>query len=323
MSSFYSENSIQYHNSFNRDKIGGAGVVVVRESGSTMKSLSSFLLILILLAALGVGLYFGYKYFFGYTVGTEQILEKNKAYLVAVTNKPDSAQPCDSTKNTFGMNDSGVFFIDKGCSGVFVFTPDGIKKKIGVCTTNDVNYKRCDTTKMSPDTSPFQVKSTGPATDPLYTLPTLDDVPNYNSLTGFIDMTDSNIAILQQNGNCRAGSYGFYGNNMISVKDGCKGVFVVGPLVGKCESSGQGVETKCPIGSLDFNGQGLVLNDIKPYDTSNFCARGDKSGFKDVNMAFRDPSACPTGGVTFGSYTVKCDDKSDSCPLNPNTTVIS
>ncbi|VBB17816.1 hypothetical protein YASMINEVIRUS_279 [Yasminevirus sp. GU-2018] len=310
-----SHDSNKYLNDIN----GGArGVVVVNEGSSFSTVSSSLLLILFLLGILAVGAYFGYMYYTKRNeVATDTILEKGKAYLVATTNKPDSAESCESDK-TFGFSKSGNFYITNGCSGVFVYTPDGTSKKLGVCTTNDKEFKNCDTTQMTPDLSPTRAKKTGPITDPLYTLPSLDDVPTFNSMTGFLDMTDANLSIVKQNGNCRAGNYGFYGNNMIKVSNGCKGVFAFGPLIGKCESTDANTEKRCPIGSIDSSGDGLLLQDVKPLDTSSYCNQGQKYGFKSLNVAFKDPTVCQIGGVTMGEYNIGCD-KDGNCPVNTNT----
>lgn len=301
---------------------GGAyGNVVVVQEGSSLSSISSYciiaLLVLAILAAIG---YFGYTFFIkSSTVGTTDILIPNKGYLVNVTNKPSSAQKCVEG-TTYGLNAAGDFYIDKGCSGIFMYTTDGTTKRIGVCTSGDLTNKTFSTSGgMRPDLYPSAPTQTGVATDPLYTLPSLDNIPNYSSLTGFIDMKNENLSILEQNGNCRPGNYGFYGNNMIFAQNGCKGTFVLGPLIGKCESSSPTENKTCPIGSLDLSGQGLTLEAIKPFDTSSYCNQGDKYGFKSINNAFRDPTACQTGGITFGSYNATCNAKDETCPLNANT----
>jgi hypothetical protein len=253
-------------------------------------------------------------------ITTNTVLSPGKAYLIDTTNIPESAEKCVSGK-TYGFNATGGFYTDKGCSGIFVYSPDGTNKRLGVCTTNDTTFKSCTSDRMVRDHYPKPLKKLGTYEDPLYTLPSINDIPSYNSLTGFLDMKDENIAILQQNGKCVQGNYGFSGNNMISVKNGCKGLFVFGPLIGRCDSVNDIDEKVCPIGHLDSTNQGLVLGDIKPFDTSSFCNQGDKYGFKSVNLAFRDNLACQTDGLTFGSYNVKCDDKTGLCDMNRNEIV--
>lgn len=250
-------------------------------------------------------------------VSTNTALETGKPYLVNVTNIPDSAEKCTEGK-TYGFNATGGFYTDKGCSGIFVYSPSGETKRLGVCTTNTTDFKSCTSDRMVKDHYPRPIKKLGTYEDALYTLPSIDDIPSYNSLTGFLDMTNENIAILQQNGKCTTGNYGFHGNNMISVKNGCKGLFVFGPLIGKCDADNNVTEKMCPIGLLDKNGQGLTLNEIKPFDTSTICNQGNKYGFQNVNMGFKDPTACQTDGLMFGPYNIKCEDNTGQCDLNRN-----
>lgn len=251
---------------------------------------------------------------------TDEILSPGKPYLIDVTNIPESAEKCIGSK-TYGFNATGGFYTDKGCSGIFIYSPDGINKRLGVCTTNNTNFKSCTSDRMVRDHYPNPLKKIGTYEDPLYTLPSINDIPSYNSLTGFLDMKNENIAILQQNGKCVQGNYGFNGNNNISVKNGCKGLFVFGPLIGRCDTVNDVDEKVCPIGHLDTDGQGIILGDMKPFDTSSFCNQGDKYGFRSLNLAFRDNVACQTDGLTFGSYNVKCDDKTGLCDLNRNEIV--
>lgn len=300
---------------------GGYDDVVVVQEGSSLSSISLCciitLLFLVILAVIG---YFGYPFFIkNSTVGTADILIPNKGYLVNVTNTPASAQKCIEG-TTYGMNATGEFYIDKGCSGIFIYTPDGINKRLGVCTSGDLTTKTFSTSRsMQPAMYPSAPTQTGASSNPLYILPSLNNIPNYSSLTGFIDMKNENLSILEQNGNCRPGNYGFYGNNMIFAQNGCKGTFVLGPLIGRCESSSPTENKTCPIGSLDLSGQGLTLGDIKPFDTSSYCNQGNNYGFKSINKAFRDPTACQIGGITFGTYNIACNDKDETCPLNANT----
>lgn len=302
------------------NNLTGGNVVVVQE-GSSLSSISSYcivaLLVLAILAAVG---YFAYTFLFkSNTVGTTDILVPNKGYLINVTNTPAGSQKCVEG-STYGLNAAGDFYIDKGCSGIFLYTPDGTNKRIGLCTSGDLSNQTFSTSGgMQPSLYPSAPKQTGAATDPLYTLPSLDNIPNYSSLTGFVDMTNDNLAILEQNGNCRPGNYGFYGNNMIFAQNGCKATFVLGPLVGRCESASATDNKTCPIGSLDLSGQGLMLGAIKPFDTSSYCNQGDQYGFRSINTAFRNPSSCQTGGITFGPYNVTCDANDETCPLNANT----
>lgn len=299
--------------------MSGGGVVIVQEE-SSLSSISLYcILILFILTAFVVIGYFGYMYLFkSNTVSTTDILVQNKAYLVNVTNTPQGAEKCVEG-STYGLTTTGNFYIDKGCSGIFVYTPDGTNKRIGVCTSGDTSNKTFSTEGgMQPSLYPTTSHQTGTVTDPLYTLPSLDNIPNYSSLTGFVDMKNENLAILEQNGNCRPGNYGFYGNNMIFAQNGCKGTFVLGPLVGRCESASSIDNKTCPIGSLDLSGQGLILGAVKPYDTSSYCNQGDKYGFTGINAAYKDPTACQTGGITFGPYNVTCSEKDGTCPLNAN-----
>lgn len=130
-------------------------------------------------------------------------------------------------------------------------------------------------------------------------------------------MNSSELSILEQNGNCRTGNYGFYGNNMIKVSNGCSGTFVVGPLIGKCSSTA-GNNTMCPIGSLNDKKEGLTLGKLRPHDTSSYCNQGDNYGFKDKDKVFRNIHAC-TGGLVMGETTVTCPSEEDNCSLAQNT----
>ena len=288
-----------------------------------------FLYCIILLFILAVFFcigYIGYNFFYKYSVniiGTNSTLTPGKPYLISTTNVPGHSEKCIEGVS-YGINDNGDFYIDKGCSGIFVYQPqNSTTKKLGVCTTNDITLKTFSTIdRMHPDLYPNPSNQTGSLSDPLYILPTLDTIPNYSSLTGFIDMTDENLSILEQNGNCRPGNYGFYGNNKIIVRNGCRGTFVLGPMIGRCGNLADGTSTNdekiCSIGSLGTDGDGLILGEMKPYDTSTYCNQGDKYGFKDINYAFRNPEACRVGGVRFGQYNVNCDAETDYCPLNAN-----
>ena len=307
-----------------------------------MDTMTICIIIFIILLAVTLIVLLGY---YGYvllssnpTVSPSEILNKNRPQLIEITNVPMNAKQCIA-EQTYGIDANNEFYVDKGCSGIFVFATDNAdrNRKIGVCTTNNTSMKKCPIYGMVPTTHPNTLTALAQEskTDDLSTVNnsvdnSVNDPPIYNSLNGFIDMRDSNISILEQNGNCRPYNYGFYGNNMIYTEGGCRGVFAVGPLIGKCESKETNEKTLCPIGNVDFNGNGLVLGLIKPYDTSSMCNRGGKYGFKTRDMAFRDPIDCNVGGLVFDrfdsngrlingvGYGIDCPLTEEDCSLNQN-----
>lgn len=74
-------------------------------------------------------------------------------------------------------------------------------------------------------------------------------------MSGFMNMGSEKIKILEQNG--------------------------------KYESYHNGKITKCPLGSLNSKGHGLILQDIKPEDISPCCNAGGKYGLKKYKCCFQ------------------------------------
>lgn len=293
-------------------------IVVQDNSRSTTSKVSMWCTILLVVLGIIAGIIFAIDYYMDSSnaVTTDQILEQGKAYLISTTNTPPSSEGCVQDE-TYGFNGVGEFYINDGCSGIFVYTPDGTKKKIGVCTTGNSKFKKCGTSGMIPDHYPEYEQQTGPNVNPLYIVPTLSGIKSDDSLTGFVDMNPDELKILTQNGNCRAGNYGFYGNNMIKVSNGCSGTFVLGPLIGECNST-SGNDKSCPIGSLDSDKQGLVLGKLRPFDTSQYCNQGDNYGFKTKDLAFRNTHACENG-LVLGETTITCPAEEDNCELDQGT----
>jgi len=211
-------------------------------------------------------------------------------------------------------------WVTGGCSGVFLYND-----MIGLCTTGSDNYKRCPINNMYPDkfpSKPLMINSTDGPT--ITTVPQITTEQPNDALNGFIKKTTENLSLVKDNGKCTSGNYGFHGTNKIFAKNGCKGVFRLGGLVGRCNALEVGDKPTqktdmniCSIGwvdNIDGIEQGLVLGRLLPHDNNPICRIGNKYGFKDNKTAYRDISYC-TGDLAFGEMTVGCNDNNSECVL--------
>jgi hypothetical protein len=269
-------------------------------------------------------------------VKTDQVLESDTSYLILETNFPKGSERCVADK-TYGVNADGRFYVKKGCSGIFLHRNEFDRDYIGVCTSSDLEEKICTFDYMIPVESPVKMKITTDSVNPVHTIE--PQKPQMSSLAGLIRKKDQKITVMSQNGKCTPDSYGFYGNNKIFTKDGCDGIFRIGPLIGKCESSGTDPEspptmTKCPIGyKEEINGRqmGLVLAELRSTDQTQACQMTPNTyGYRNMNTGFRDYNAC-NGDLVFRSnqqdnllyanYKVECDDFESDCNLDSVTEV--
>jgi hypothetical protein len=304
-----------------------------KQVGGGWESWLSICCILLIFISLGVAYYVytdmqNKKY-----VKTEQVLEKNTSYLIYDTNFPIDAKECVPNK-TYGINNNGQFYVSDGCSGIFLYHDANDVDHIGICTSSDLSFKKCDFGQLSPDVSPYEIKSTGDDINPLYSLSDDNKKPPKTNLNGFVNKTDDVIKIISQNGKCTPDNYGFFGNNKIYTEGGCSGTFRIGPLVGECGSTGstpssEPKHTQCPIGYkelIDGKHMGLVLTELRAEDTRDMCQSGDNAyGYRDANTGFRDINACQDGmaftsdlqdNALYANFPISCDASESDCDLN-------
>lgn len=271
---------------------------------SSILSICFISLFLLILVAGAVVAYFLLNQEKSHRVQTGQELETDTVYLIHETNYPEGASKCEAGKTYFVDNDELV--VRDGCSGVFLYRDKFDVNRIGVCTSPDLNEKRCMVNFMKPSPSISETKRVADDVNPIHTV-NVREVPLNLSLSGMNKMNNELIFPMKHNGKCTDGNYGFLGNNKIFVDNGCDGVFRVGPLIGACSSvsSTPGEDptrTLCPIGyreEIDGRQMGLVLSKLNAQDSSEKCQTATKPyGYHDVVTGFVNPNLCE-GGLKF------------------------
>ena len=135
---------------------------------------------------------------------------------------------------TYGILDDNTMYTKNGCRGIFAY-----KNKVGICNSEDQSSNHCS----------------------------LNEVNGQNEmLAGFKERKIELIKDLG-NGECEIDNVKNYGNHNsgnIFTKNGCRGYFKMGPLIGYCLHKEEISEEKtlCPIGKTDR----IMINGNKKFN---------------------------------------------------------
>lgn len=133
---------------------------------------------------------------------------------------------------TYNLLSDDTMYTKNGCRGIFAY-----KNKVGICNSEDNSSNNCSLKEINGQN---------------------------NMLAGF---QERNIELIKDlsNGKCTKENYGNHNIGNMFTKDGCRGYFRMGPLVGMCldhtpENSQE--KTLCPLGKTSR----IMINNVKKFN---------------------------------------------------------